>query len=328
VQPVFDLQPGHRGDGAGFGDVCGAKDQGIFGVHRVSIVCYFADHMPIDFDSLASASISDIPVSYAEPEAMLYALGVGLGRDPLCAEELAFVTEHSGLCTLPTMASMLIPDTIMKESGCDLSQLLHRAESLQFLRPLPASANLVASQRVTSVADKGEGVGAEVELETELRRARDDTLICTVSTRVIARGDGGFGGTQPGPRSRHRMPNRIPDLKCDIRTRHDQALLFRLSGDFNPLHSSPGSARRVGFERPILHGRCTFGIACHAILQTVCDYDYTLINGFDARFSSPVFPGDVISTEMWQDGNVVSFRCRVPERDVVVLNNGKCTLVT
>jgi acyl dehydratase len=257
---------------------------------------------------------------------MLYALGVGLGRDPVDPKELAFVTEHAGLKTLPAMASMLIPEGIMKSSGCDLTQLLHRAESLQFLRPLPAAAELVAGQRVLSLADRGAGVGAEVELETELRRAGDDTLICTVGTRVIARADGGFGGAPPPVRARHRMPDRVADMISEITTRPDQALLFRLAGDLNPLHSDPGSANRAGFDRPILHGRCTFGIACHAILQTVCNYDFTLITGFEARFSSPVFPGDTIRTEMWQDGNVVSFRCRVPRRNAVVLNNGKCTL--
>ena len=282
--------------------------------------------MPIDPQNLASAAVTDIPVRFSEADSMLYALGVGLGRDPLDARELAFVTEHTGLMTLPAMASMLIPEVIMKSSGCDLTQLLHRAESLQFLRPLPASAELVAGQRVVSVSDRGAGVGAEVELETELRRSADDTLICTVGTRVIARADGGFGGSPPSVRSRHRMPNRPPDMTSEIPTRPDQALLFRLAGDLNPLHSDPQSASRAGFERPILHGRCTFGIACHAILKTVCDYDYTLITGFDARFSSPVFPGDTILTEIWQDGNVVSFRCRVPERNTVVLNNGKCTL--
>ena len=282
--------------------------------------------MPIDAQKLSSAAIAGIPVVFSEADTMLYALGVGMGRDPVDARELSFVTEHAGLKTLPAMASMLIPEEIMKASGCDLTQLLHRAESLQFLRPLPAAAELVAGQRVTSVADRGDGVGMEVELETELRRAGDDTLICTVSTRVIARADGGFGGSPPPVRSRHRMPNRVPDMTAEIPTRADQALLFRLAGDLNPLHSDPDAAARAGFDRPILHGRCTFGIACHAILRTVCDYDFTLITGFEARFSSPVFPGDTIQTEMWQDGNVVSFRCRVPERNAVVLNNGKCTL--
>ena len=122
------------------------------------------------------------------------------------------------------------------------------------------------------------------------------------------------------------MPDREPDLVCDLSTRPDQALLFRLSGDFNPLHVDPATAQQAGFERPILHGRCTFGIACHAVLKTVCNYDFTLIREIAGRFSSPVYPGDVITTEMWQDGNVVSFCCRVLSRNVTVINNGCCTL--
>ena len=124
----------------------------------------------------------------------------------------------------------------------------------------------------------------------------------------------------------HRAPKRDPDLSCDIATRQDQALLYRLTGDRNPLHADPVAATRVGFERPILHGLCTFGVACNAVLKTICDYDYTLIEGFDARFSAPVMPGEMITTDMWQDGNIVSFRCSVKERDIVVLRNGKCTL--
>jgi acyl dehydratase len=105
-------------------------------------------------------------------------------------------------------------------------------------------------------------------------------------------------------------------------------LLFRLNGDRNPLHADPGTARRAGFNVPILHGLCTYGIACHAILKTICEYDDTLIVGFDARLSSPVMPGDTIRTDMWQDGNIVSFQCTAVERDAIVLRNGKCTLTT
>jgi len=108
--------------------------------------------------------------------------------------------------------------------------------------------------------------------------------------------------------------------------RPDQALLYRLNGDRNPLHADPAAAQAAGFQAPILHGLCSYGIACRAILKTICDYDFTLINGFDVRFSAPVYPGDILTTEMWQDRNVVSFRCQVKERDKVVLNNGKCTL--
>ena len=148
------------------------------------------------------------------------------------------------------------------------------------------------------------------------------TLGCT----ILARGDGGFGGPRGKGIPPHRAPRREPDLSCDIGTRQDQALFYRLTGDRNPLHADPAQARSVGFDRPILHGLCTFGVACKAILQTICEYDYTLIEEFDARFSAPVMPGDTITTDMWQDGNIVSFSCSVKERDAVVLRNGKCTL--
>ena len=115
-------------------------------------------------------------------------------------------------------------------------------------------------------------------------------------------------------------------MRCDIATRPDQALIFRLNGDRNPLHADPLTAAAAGFSRPILHGLCTYGIACRAVLQTICDYDPTLISGFDARFSAPVIPGDTITTEMWQDGNVVSFQCTAAETGTVVLRNGRCTL--
>jgi acyl dehydratase len=108
--------------------------------------------------------------------------------------------------------------------------------------------------------------------------------------------------------------------------RPDQALIYRLSGDRNPLHVDPQVAGAAGFDKPILHGLCTYGIACRAILKTICDYDFTLITGFDARFSAPVMPGDLLTTEMWQERNVVSFRCTVKARDVIVIKNGKCTL--
>ncbi len=282
--------------------------------------------MPIDRDYLANAALEDVPFSYTEKDAILYALGVGCGSDPLDTGQLAYVSEHAGLRTLPTFAGMFIPDNIVVDAGIDQANMLHRTESLQLFRPLPASADLLANQRVVSLTDRGARRGADLELETELRLARDDTVVCTILTRVIARSDGGFGGAASPTRDRHRIPDRDPDLQCALPTRPDQALLFRLSGDFNPLHSDPTVARRAGFDRPILHGRCTFGIACHAILKTVCDYDSTLIRELACRFSSPVYPGDTITTDMWQDGNVVSFRCRVADRNSTVINNGRCLL--
>ena len=283
--------------------------------------------MPIDYDALMATVLSDVPVSYGEKDAMLYALGIGFGSNPIDARERSYVFEQRGLRTVPTMASMLIPDTILAGSGCDLSKVLHRTQTMETYRPLPASAKMLANQRVVAVADRGAGNGAEIEIETELRKSSDDTVLCTLGSRMIARADGGFGGPTAPTRRRHQVPGREPDLVCDLPTRPDQALLFRLSGDFNPLHADPQVAAEAGFENPILQGRCTYGVACHAILKTVCDYDFTLVSGFDARFSSPVYPGDVVTTEMWQERNIISFRCSVKARNVVVINDGRCTLV-
>jgi acyl dehydratase len=164
--------------------------------------------------------------------------------------------------------------------------------------------------------------------EADGRLGKDDTAVFSLGMTVIARGDGGFGGVPGRAPAPHRAPRRDADLSCESATRIDQALLFRLNGDRNPLHANPQTARAAGFNVPILHGLCTYGIACRAILKTICEYDDTLIVGFDARFSSPVMPGDTIRTDMWQDGNVVSFRCTAVERDVIVMRNGKCTLST
>jgi len=282
--------------------------------------------MAIIYDAMMASELSDIPISYTERDAMLYALGIGIGSNPAEHRELAYVYERYGPHTVPSFASMLIPDDLLTAADCDTRRMLHRTQNIELYRPLPGAGEFLLNQKVVNVCDHGADKGAEVELESELRRSRDDVVVCTLTSRIILRGDGGFDGPPPIARTRHKIPNRPADMTCDIQTRPDQALLFRLSGDLNPLHADPDVARNAGFESPILHGRCTFGIACHAVLQTVCDYDFTLIRSFDARFSAPVYPGDLISTEMWQDRNIVSFRCRVPARDAVVLNNGRCTL--
>ena len=197
---------------------------------------------------------------------------------------------------------------------------------MRLYRPLPPSADLLINKRVVDAFDRGPKLGALILLEAEGRLAGDDTVVFTLGCTIVARGDGGFGGPRGRGIPPHRAPRREPDLSCDIDTRVDQSLLYRLTGDRNPLHADPAQAAAVGFERPILHGLCTFGVACKAVLQTICDYDHTLIEQFDARFSAPVLPGDTITTEMWQDGNVISFSCSVKERDAIVLRNGKCTL--
>jgi acyl dehydratase len=285
--------------------------------------------MTLNYDELMASSIDDLPLSYSDTEAMLYAQSIGLGRDPMDRQELPFVFEQGSLLrTVPTMASVLVPDMFPPDLGWDFTQVLHAEQRLALHRPLPPSADLLINKRIIDVYDRGPRRGAMLLFEADGRLAKDDTAVFSLGMTVLARGDGGFGGASGSAPSPHRAPRREPDLSCEQDTRVDQALLFRLNGDRNPLHADPNTAQQAGFNVPILHGLCTYGVACHAILKTICEYDDTLIVGFDARFSSPVMPGDTIRTDMWQDGNIVSFRCVAVERDVIVLRNGKCTLAT
>lgn len=282
--------------------------------------------MPLDYEALITRRLTAEPSAYAEQDAMLYALGVGFGADPMDERELAYVYEGRTLRTVPTMASILTPGGLLADCGWDYSQVLPGEQKLQLYRPLPATARLLTDSHVAYVFDKGPGNGALICVESEVRLARDQTALFTLSSTVVARGDGGFGGPTGSVPAPHRLPDREPDLSCDLGTRPDQALLYRLCRDRNPLHADPRAAHRAGFERPILHGLCSYGIACRAILKTICNYDHTLVSGFDGRLGAAVYPGETLTTEMWQDGNIVSFRCLVKERDVIVIDNGKCTL--
>ena len=285
--------------------------------------------MALDYDTVMSKVETDLPFSYSDTESILYALAVGMGSNPLDTSELPYVYEQGEqLKTLPTLATVLVPEMFPVGLGWDYSQILHSEQRMRLYRPLPPAADLLINKRVIDVFDRGPKLGALVLLEAEGRLASDDTALFTLGCTILARGDGGFGGPRGKGIPPHRPPHREPDLSCDISTREDQGLLYRLTGDRNPLHADPAEARTAGFERPILHGLCTFGVACRAVLQTICEYDYTLIEEFDARFSAPVLPGDTITTDMWQDGNVVSFTCSVKDRDAVVLRNGKCVLKT
>lgn len=284
--------------------------------------------MTLNYDSLMALSAADVPCNYVASDTLLYALGVGFGADPTNELELPYVVETLGRHTLPTMATILPKIQILENCGWNYAQVLHGEQKLELYRPLPMAAELLTTSRVASVHDRGAGRGAVIRVATEARLERDDTAIFTVESTLIARGDGGFGGPGGSLTPPHKLPERAPDLSCDLSIRPDQALLFRLCGDRNPLHADPAVARAAGFERPILHGLCTYGIACRAILQTICEYDFTLINGFQARFSAPVYPGDILTTDMWQDRNIISFRCHVKSRKSVVLNNGRCLLTS
>jgi acyl dehydratase len=281
--------------------------------------------MPLDYDAIMQLTSSG-EFRYTESDTILYALGIGFGRDSLNEAELPFVYED-GLRTVPTMATVIAWGTpLARRAGFNNMMVVHGEQWLTLHRPLPAAADIVSRERVAGLFDKGKDKGAVLLMEKTLRLKETDELLCTLRATAFARGDGGFGGPRDGAPEPHRLPGRAPDLVHACDTRPDQALLYALSGDRNALHRDPKAAQRAGFPRPILQGLCTYGTACRAIVSTVCGYDAAKITGFDVRFSSPVFPGETIVTEIWVDKNVVSFRARLKERDAVVLNNGKCTL--
>jgi acyl dehydratase len=282
--------------------------------------------MPIAYPEILSLTGEPFYARYTDRETMLYALGVGMGADPMNEKELPFVYEN-GLKALPTMATVIAwgAGGLVGKMGINYLMVVHGEQKVEIHKPLPADADIEAATRVLGVFDKGAGKGAVIYTETVISEAGGAKLATLVSS-TFARGDGGFGGPSDGAPEPHPVPSRPHDSVCALTTRPDQALIYRLSGDRNPLHSDPNIAKMAGFPRPILHGLCSYGVACRAVLQTYADYDPARIKHFDVRFSAPVFPGETIETRMWQDGSVISFECVVPERGVTVIKNGRCVL--
>jgi acyl dehydratase len=275
-----------------------------------------------------------VPGGYTDRDSLLYAVAIGMGRDPLDEKELAYVCETVGDRVVPTAGTVLARARRAQGAAGPMASLfaklnfalmLHGEQRLVVHQPIPRAAEVRIRERVTGFYDKGPGKGCLVTFETEVATDAGAPLYALGSTAFF-RGDGGFGGSPDGAPVPHPIPDRAPDAVCDMPGREDQAMVYALCGDRNPLHRDPSFAKKAGFPKPILHGLCSYGIACHAVLKTMLDYDQAAIAGFDVRFSSPVFPGETQRVEMWRDGKVISFRVRIPERDVVSINNGKCTV--
>ena len=284
--------------------------------------------MAIDYDKFLALKIPDAEQSYDAKDCILYALGVGLGLDPVNEDELPFVYEKN-LKVLPTQGTVLAsPGFWLREldTGVDWVKLVHGEHSMAMHKPLAGSGTLTSKSRVLDVLDKGEGKGAIVYSERTLSDKASGDLIATIVQTTFCRGDGGFGGPARPQRPVHAIPERAPDLVCELPTRPEAALIYRLSADLNPLHVEPAVAKAAGFAKPILHGLATFGVAGHAIIKTVCGYDPARLASVAARFSAPVYPGETIRTELWRDGAVISFRARIVERDVIAINNGRAEL--
>jgi len=284
--------------------------------------------MTLDPDKLYALPFPEIRQRYRWRDSVIYALGLGFGLDPLDEGQLRFVDETK-LAAVPTMANVLAyPGFWMRDldTGIDWVKVVHGEQAMRLHKPLAAEGEVIGRTRIVDIVDKGAGKGALVYAEREIADAQSGELLATLLQTVFCRGDGGFGGKTASPRSPHPTPERTPDLTVELPTHPQLALIYRLSGDFNPLHIDPAIARKAGYDRPILHGLASYGIAGHALMRALCGYDASRFRAIDARFSAPVFPGETIATDIWRETpGQAAFRCRVAARDAIVIANGRFT---
>ncbi|SAK87155.1 MaoC-like dehydratase [Caballeronia pedi] len=290
--------------------------------------------MPLRADHLLDRHFPPIEHAYSLRDSQIYALGLGIGADPLDARQLRYVYEGSdrqSLRAFPTMANVLAyPGFWAREAdtGITWQKILHAEQEIRIHAPLPAMGRINGTTRITGLWDKGPDKGAFLQQTREITEAQTGRPLATVVQLSLLRADGGFGagGSADAPPAPHAMPDGAPDHVCDLATPEQLALIYRLSGDLNPLHADPTIAAAAGFPRPILHGMALMGVAAHAVLRTVLDYDDVRFAGMRVRFTAPAWPGDTLRTEMWVRGNTVSLRVIAVERDVVVLNHARVDL--
>lgn len=269
--------------------------------------------MAIDLDAALGAEFGRVEFSWSATNVQLYNLGLGAGSDPMDPRELSYVVDRTPQ-VLPTFGCVAAsfndvdpPKVSWPGVEIDLAKILHASEKVIVPAPLPPSGSARSVSRIVDIWDKGKA--AVVVLETSVT-STDGTPLWTQQRSIFARGEGGFGGER-GPSTAAEQPDRAPDFEIDIPTTPQQALLYRLCGDRNPLHSDPEFAAAAGFDRPILHGLCTYGMTCKAVVDTALDGDAGAVRSFGARFAGVVFPGETLRAHIWKAdgrllGNVVA----------------------
>jgi len=269
--------------------------------------------MPIDPSAVGQTG-GPVRRTWDSKDALLYAVGVGAGT-----EELAFTTENTKDTpqqVLPTFAVIvgMGGSPFDKVGSFNPAMLVHGEQRIELFGPLPVNGDVETTGRVANIWDKGKGAVVEMECESV---GPDGKLLMKTMMSAFIRGEGGWGGER-GPSTSFELPDREPDHQVTYQTREDQALTYRLSGDRNPLHSDPSFAKLGGFDRPILHGLCTYGFTGRALLHTLCGGDPAKFKSMYGRFSKPVLPGDELTISMWVDGNECLFQTRNQNGDVVI----------
>ncbi|GFG86790.1 MaoC/PaaZ C-terminal domain-containing protein [Mycolicibacter algericus] len=273
--------------------------------------------MAIDLDVALGAEFGRVEFSWSATNVQLYNLGLGAGSDPMDPRELSYVVDRTPQ-VLPTFGCVAAsfndvdpPKVSWPGVEIDLAKILHASEKVIVPAPLPPSGSARSVSRIVDIWDKGKA--AVVVLETSVT-STDGTPLWTQQRSIFARGEGGFGGER-GPSTAAEQPDRAPDFEIDIPTAPQQALLYRLCGDRNPLHSDPEFAAAAGFDRPILHGLCTYGMTCKAVVDTALDGDAGAVRSFGARFAGVVFPGETLRAHIWKTGDRLLGNVVAPGRD-------------
>jgi acyl dehydratase len=273
--------------------------------------------MPLQPQRLLNHRFDEISQSYTARDAILYALGIGLGRDPSDGEDLEYLIEDR-LAVVPSFAVTLASPGMWiaaPEFGVDFMKLVHAEQAAWFHALLPPAADVIGRARVVSLADRGPERGAVLVLERTIHDAASGVHYCTLQQTLLLRGDGGFGGAPPKSAPAV-IPDREPDSRAVVPVSPRAALIYRLSGDRNPLHADPAVARRAGFDRPILHGLASYAMAGVSVARA-CGHAPSHIGALQCRFSGVIFPGDAVEFRIWRDGDRAMFQAFVGERRVL-----------
>ncbi|OAI94793.1 MaoC/PaaZ C-terminal domain-containing protein [Pseudomonas putida] len=283
----------------------------------------------LNYERVKHWPIEEVTQSYSKRDSILYALGLGVGGDPMDPVQLRFTFEKD-LQAVPTLAAAIAwpkPWMTNPDTGVDYLKLVHGEQDTEWFRPMPAEATVRSQTRVNRICDKGAGKGAIVELLRDIINVETGERIAQTRQVSFLRGDGGYsaeaGVSDAPPQSLPAVPERAPDFEYELFSPPQAALIYRLSGDSNPLHADPEVASRAGFPQPILHGLATYGMAAFAAVCRCADGDASRLKRLAARFTSPVFPGETLRFQFWsgEEGRI-HLRARVDARDVTVLNNG------